>query len=73
MTAATQERDATFTSLVAVAHRWGLPSPLAMFDGAVMVIQVASADLVADWADALGFIGHEGIWNGWAVAVAVTS
>jgi hypothetical protein len=71
MTAATQELDATFTSLVGVAHRFGLPEPMVMFDGAAMVIQVVSADLVADWSDAPGLNGHEGIWNGWAVAVAV--
>lgn len=72
MTTATEQRDKTFTSIFAVAVDRGLPSPFVMFDGAVMVIQVPTPDLVADWADALGFKGHhEGIWNGWAVALAV--
>ena len=71
---ATQERDTTFTSIARVSHEFGLPSPHVMFDGAVMVIQVPTPDLVSDWDDALGFNGrHEGIWNGFAVALAVIS
>lgn len=72
MTTATEQRDKTFTSVAAVAVDRGLPSPLVMFDGAVMVIQVPTPDLVSDWDDALGFNGRrEGIWNGFAVALAV--